>query len=72
MMNKTRMLVYLERHLRDLESKAAPPDFVQMAKAGMSYTERQRIADERSKFAADHTDEITAFAEAVNFIRLSV
>jgi hypothetical protein len=66
--NKDKALFWLNRRIRELETKFAEPNQEEMAKAGISYGDRQALMERRSKEAEGVQGELSSLKEVVAFI----
>lgn len=67
-MNKDKAIFWLNRRIRELEAKAGPPNQEEMAKAGLSYGDRQALMEKREKDADNFQGELSSLKEVVAFI----
>lgn len=67
-LNKDKALFWLNRRIRDLESKTAEPDQQEMARSGLSYAERQALIEKKAKEAEHVHGELSSLKEIVGFI----
>jgi hypothetical protein len=64
-MNKDRAVFWLNRRIRTLEASSTP-NHEAMAKAGMSYADRQATQE---KLADDNSGELTTLKEVLAFVQ---
>ena len=67
-LNKDKALFWLNRRIRDLEAKTAPPDQQEMARSGLSYADRQTLMEKRAKEGENVHGELSSLREVVDFI----
>ena len=68
-MNKNRAEFWISRRIRELEAKQEPPDQESMARAGMSYGDRQAAMKRREEEADNYNGELAALREVLAFIQ---
>jgi hypothetical protein len=67
-MNKDKALFWLNRRIKELEAKAAPPSQEAMAQAGISYAERQTLLEKKAKEAEGAHGELSSLQEIYAFV----
>jgi hypothetical protein len=67
-MNKDRAVFWLNRRIRTLEASSTP-NHEAMAKAGMSYADRQATLEKQEKLADDNSGELTTLKEVLAFVQ---
>ena len=66
--NKDRAVFWLNRRIKELESRSTPPAHEDMAMAGMSYEARQRAIAAREKDTDNVKGELEALREVAAFV----
>lgn len=67
-MNKDRAVFWLNRRIKTLEFESSL-NHEAMAKAGMSYGDRQAALEKQEKLADDNSGELQALREVVAFVQ---
>lgn len=67
-MNKDKAIFWLNRRIKELEAKSAPPSQEAMATHGLSYGDRQAMVASKEKVAGDVEGELSSLKEVVAFL----
>jgi hypothetical protein len=65
---KSRALLFLRRHLKELEAKSRTPDAESLAMAGVPYSQRIAMGFRADEAEKQHEAEIAAFEDAIAFV----
>lgn len=68
-MNKDKALFWLNRRIRELEAKAGPPNQEDMAKAGLSYSQRSSMVKMSEEASSNAQGELSSLQEVYAFIQ---
>lgn len=68
-MNKDKALFWLNRRIRELEAKAALSSQEEMAKAGLSYSQRSSMVKMSEEAASNAQGELSSLQEVYAFIQ---